>query len=323
MSGAFWCLVCEPGNKYSQTVEEGFNICSAALGADAEAGSTTLYARVEDDEVALCTLNKDKWPQYPLTIPFATGTELCFFVKGKNRIYLTGFTDGEEENDDEEIDPSMYDPRMIQAMKEQGLIPNSEDEDDSGSDGGSDDSELMAELLGGSSESDDATKVVEIPAEKKLPTKRVAEEQTAKAVAKKVKKEKEAPKALKEAVKPKEQPSKKPKQTKLASGTIVEDVKVGTGAMAKKGKNVGMRYVGRLASNNKVFDQNTGGKPFRFRLGAGEVIKGWDQGLEGMQVGGKRILRIPPSSGYGARGAPPTIPGNSTLLFECELVYVK
>lgn len=83
-----------------------------------------------------------------------------------------------------------------------------------------------------------------------------------------------------------------------------------------------MRYVGRL-QNGKQFDANTKGKPFAFKLGKGEVIGGWDEGLKGMQVGGERRLTIPPKMGYGARGAPPDIPGNSTLVFDVKLVEIK
>jgi FK506-binding nuclear protein len=76
-----------------------------------------------------------------------------------------------------------------------------------------------------------------------------------------------------------------------------------------------MRYIGKL-TNGKVFDKNVSGKPFNFRLGAGEVIKGWDQGIVGMKLGGERKLTIPAPLAYGKRGAPPQIPGNATLVFE-------
>ncbi|RKP22658.1 hypothetical protein SYNPS1DRAFT_19784, partial [Syncephalis pseudoplumigaleata] len=76
-----------------------------------------------------------------------------------------------------------------------------------------------------------------------------------------------------------------------------------------------MRYIGRLM-NGKVFDQNTKGKPFNFKLGKGEVIKGWDMGIEGMMLNGKRRLTIPAKLAYGSRGAPPDIPPNATLQFD-------
>lgn len=101
-------------------------------------------------------------------------------------------------------------------------------------------------------------------------------------------------------------------------GIVAEDLKVGTGPEAKRGKMVGMYYEGKLKSNNKTFDSTLNGKPFRFRLGTGEVIKGWDIGIEGMKVGGKRRLTIPPQMAYGSKGAGSDIPPNSHLVFDVE-----
>lgn len=126
--------------------------------------------------------------------------------------------------------------------------------------------------------------------------------------------------AAKETVKKDGKPTSK--KVTLPSGVIIEDVKVGTGPQAKAGNRLGMRYVGRL-QNGKQFDANTKGKPFTFKLGKGEVIGGWDQGLRGMQVGGERRLIIPPKQAYGARGAPPDIPKNATLVFDVKLVEIK
>ena len=86
---------------------------------------------------------------------------------------------------------------------------------------------------------------------------------------------------------------------------------------------VGMFYEGKLKSNGKTFDKNLGGKPFKFRLGAGEVIKGWDVGLDGIKVGGKRRLTIPASFAYGKQGAAPEIPPNATLVFDVECKAVN
>jgi FK506-binding nuclear protein len=116
-----------------------------------------------------------------------------------------------------------------------------------------------------------------------------------------------------------------PKSSRKTSkgGIQIEDIKEGTGPEAKPGTNVGMYYAGRLATNNKQFDACSSGKPFKFRLGKGEVIKGWEVGVNGLKVGGKRRLTIPPNMGYGAAGAPPDIPPNSTLVFDVECKYVK
>jgi FKBP-type peptidyl-prolyl cis-trans isomerase len=105
---------------------------------------------------------------------------------------------------------------------------------------------------------------------------------------------------------------------------VVKDLKVGTGKEAKKGDTVSVQYVGSLYHNNQVFDNSWDkGQPFSFPLGQGQVIPGWDKGVEGMKVGGRRELVIPPDQGYGAQGQPPTIPGGSTLVFVVDLEKVE
>jgi len=111
--------------------------------------------------------------------------------------------------------------------------------------------------------------------------------------------------------------------TKTASGLEYWDIKVGTGAVAQTGQQVKVDYTGWL-TNGKKFDSSVGtGRPFDFKLGAGNVIKGWDEGIVGMKVGGKRQLRIPPDLAYGEKGYPGAIPPNSTLIFDVRLVDVK
>lgn len=105
-----------------------------------------------------------------------------------------------------------------------------------------------------------------------------------------------------------------------------KDLVAGTGDEAVSGATVTMHYTGWLYSNGhrgEQFDSSLGGEPFPFTLGAGEVIEGWDRGIEGMKVGGKRELIIPPEMGYGASGFPPEIPPNSALIFEVELLDVQ
>lgn len=102
----------------------------------------------------------------------------------------------------------------------------------------------------------------------------------------------------------------------------IEDLKVGTGAEAKAGQQVTVHYVGTLTNGQKFDSSRDRNEGFDFALGAGQVIKGWDQGVAGMKVGGLRKLTIPPELGYGKSGYPPVIPPNSTLVFEVELLSV-
>lgn len=109
-----------------------------------------------------------------------------------------------------------------------------------------------------------------------------------------------------------------------ASGLQYRDDVVGTGAEARSGQRVAVHYTGTLHDNGRKFDSSRDrGKPFEFDLGAGEVIRGWDEGVAGMKVGGKRTLVIPAELGYGARGAGGVIPPNATLVFEVELLSTR
>lgn len=117
------------------------------------------------------------------------------------------------------------------------------------------------------------------------------------------------------------------KEVATPSGLAYDDTKVGTGAEAIAGKKVSVHYTGWLndkGKRGKKFDSSLDrGKPFSFMLGAGMVIKGWDEGVVGMKVGGKRTLLIPSKLGYGVRGAGSDIPPNADLIFDVELLEVK
>ncbi|KAF9338975.1 peptidylprolyl isomerase fpr4 [Linnemannia elongata] len=175
---------------------------------------------------------------------------------------------------------------------------NNDDDDDDDEDDSEDDEDEEPEPV--KKEAAPATKKQKVSEEKAIPIK---------------------PKQEATPVKVKEEPKKAHKKT-LPNGLVIEDTKAGEGARAKSGKKIGMRYIGRL-ENGKVFDKNTSGKPFSFKLGAGEVIKGWDLGIQGMQLNGERRLTIPPALAYGSQGAPPDIPRNATLVFEVKLVSLK
>lgn len=114
-------------------------------------------------------------------------------------------------------------------------------------------------------------------------------------------------------------------ETPEPADLIKEDISVGTGAEAKEGDKVKLAYTGRLLKTNFMFDTSVGPgkKPFEFVIGKGSAIKGWDVGIPGMKVGGKRKLTIPSRLAYGEKGHPPNIPGKATLVFEVELLAVN
>jgi FKBP-type peptidyl-prolyl cis-trans isomerase FkpA len=125
-------------------------------------------------------------------------------------------------------------------------------------------------------------------------------------------------------------PSDQPKQSTPASKPAanvtelkIEDSKVGDGAVAEAGKSVTVHYTGWLTDGTKFDSSKDHGQPFTFQLGAGQVIKGWDQGVAGMKVGGVRKLTIPSNLAYGENGAGGVIPPNATLVFEVELLGVN
>ncbi|KAI7818950.1 hypothetical protein BC939DRAFT_495611 [Gamsiella multidivaricata] len=244
-------------------------------------------------------------------------------AKGAKRI--ADFDGDEEDDDDSEEDPDFT-----------GEDDEDEDEDSDDEDNDGDDDNEQRENDDEDDSDSDEDEDEEEEEEEEVPTvkkqlvvepvpppakkQKVAEEKAVPVKAKEEHRKKEEPKDKEEPKKKEE--GKKDNIKTLPNGLIIEDVKVGNGARAKAGKKIGMRYIGRL-TNGKVFDKNTSGKPFQFNLGRGEVIKGWDLGIQGMQLGGERRLTIPSTLAYGEKGAPPSIPRNATLVFEVKLVTLK
>lgn len=111
--------------------------------------------------------------------------------------------------------------------------------------------------------------------------------------------------------------------TTTPSGLQYRDDKVGEGQEAKAGDLVAVHYTGTLADGKKFDSSRDRGQPFQFGLGAGQVIRGWDEGVAGMKIGGRRTLVIPPELGYGSRAMGNVIPANSTLVFDVELLGIR
>ncbi len=111
--------------------------------------------------------------------------------------------------------------------------------------------------------------------------------------------------------------------TTTATGLRYQDLAEGTGSEARAGNSVSVHYTGWLTDGSKFDSSRDRGTPLTFQLGAGRVIPGWEEGVAGMKVGGKRKLVIPSDLGYGTRGAPPVIPPNSTLVFDVELLEIR
>ena len=113
------------------------------------------------------------------------------------------------------------------------------------------------------------------------------------------------------------------KEVTTASGLKYQDIKIGTGASPKQGKTVSVHYVGTLTDGTKFDSSRDRNEPFSFAIGTGQVIKGWDEGVMGMKIGGVRRLMIPGNLAYGPEGRPPTIPPNATLNFDVELLGIN
>lgn len=286
-----------------------------ALAAEADA--------MEIETAVLCSLTYGKIEQTTVDVVLPAEREYLVQVVGKNPVHLLGnyidqrppdsapYSD-EEDSDDEDA----HDLREVSSDVE--VYPDELDVDEGRFEEIVEDEPPKESSKKRPRESDATDSGKLSKAEKKKQKKQKGEngeavEPPTPAKEEKGKKEK----------KEKGDKEKKPKgETKtLQGGVQAADHKIGTGPKAKAGDAVSVRYIGKL-QNGKVFDQNKSGKPFTFRLGKGEVIKGWDIGVAGMQAGGERLLTIPAPMAYGKK-AQQGIPANSTLIFEVRLVEIK
>ncbi|KAF8726519.1 hypothetical protein AX14_007764 [Amanita brunnescens Koide BX004] len=354
----FWSQELTPGKEEAIMPVADLKISNVALGdtlVDSNGRSTVkityaapVFSDEDEDEdedgddneddrkevtTILCSLSAGKFEHTTTDIVLEKGELYVFTVVGKNTVFLSG----------NYLDQAGVDNPPLDWM-------NSEDEEDL--------DELGSDVDMGSEELTDARleEVVEEPSKKLKRTREldiVADKEKSKVekknkklkgengqavavasgttqgaeAAKKEEKDDEDEKKVEQKEK-KEKKGKKDKsgevksvEKELPGGLKFREATVGSGPAAKKGNTVSMRYIGKL-QNGKVFDQNTKGKPFTFRLGQGEVIKGWDEGIVGMHVGGERKLTIPAHLAYGKKGTD-GIPPNSTLIFEVKLLEIK
>ncbi|KAF2011899.1 hypothetical protein BU24DRAFT_425730 [Aaosphaeria arxii CBS 175.79] len=314
----------------------------------------------EVEELVLCTLDPEKNYQQPLDITVGEHEEVYFVSSGTHDIFITGNyvlppddehddyddeddyeegdydlspdedeLDGASDSEEDELD-GLEDPRITEVDSEEEEAPKlvaakkgknkrpAESEEDLAN---------LDDLISRATKADSEEK------SKKQAKKIKKNDGQAVAVEPAKKDQKEDKKKVQFAKNlelgptgsPKVEEPKKdaaPSGPRTVQGVLIDDKKVGKGKAAKKGDKVEMRYIGKLKSNGKQFDANKKGKPFAFKLGVGEVIKGWDIGVAGMTAGGERRLTIPANLAYGKRGAPPDIPGNADLVFDIKCISI-
>ncbi|KAF4461858.1 FK506-binding 4 [Fusarium albosuccineum] len=293
------------------------------------------------ENFVVCTLDTERNYQQPLDITVNHGEKVFFVVTGTHTIYLTGNYIMDDDEDDEDEDD--YDLSPDELDYELG----GDESDESDELDGLEDPRVQ-EI---ESDEEEAPKLVPV---KKGKNKRAAEEavesldeliskddtKLSKKQQKKLKNNKgeavTAEDSKKDAKKvqfaknleqgptgsaEKAKQSKATTGVKVVQGVTIDDRTIGNGRTVKNGDTVGVRYIGKL-QNGQQFDANKKGKPFSFKAGKGQVIKGWDIGVVGMAIGGERRLTIPAHLAYGSRGMP-GIPANSTLVFDVKLLEIK
>ncbi|PIK53699.1 putative 46 kDa FK506-binding nuclear protein [Apostichopus japonicus] len=324
----FWGLTLEAGKHYSQSIEDSFHVSMAALELQYDYTDRSPRPPVQvmvqhhKKDFLLCSLIHGTLIQQPLDLDFTEGEQVTFYLEGSESSE-DGMEVSDEEGDaKEDLDETI--PSLQQLASGQDL----ESEDDESEE------EWTPVQKAESTKKRKSTEKTPTSQKKKKSEAKVKEEEEedqssedeedgdeediVDEMADLIKDIEENGNGGKEET---DESGKKSKK-KLSNGVVIEDTVVGDGKLARPLKMVGVYYKGTLAGRKQEFDSCLSGKPFRFRLGTKEVISGWDSGLAGMRVGGKRRLTIPPSQGYGKTRAG-SIPPNSTLVFDVELKEVR
>ncbi|KAI1341502.1 hypothetical protein F5Y15DRAFT_376293 [Xylariaceae sp. FL0016] len=317
-----------------------------ATSSDEDDDESVDSSDLEIEDLVVCTLDTERNYQQPLDITIGPDEEVFFVVKGTHVIHLTGnyIIDTDDNSDDEDEDDDDYD-LPLDGIDEYDTDDSEIDELDDVAD------PRITEV---DSDEEEAPKLVEAKGKNKRPAddevegldEMIAKEtKLSKKQQKKLKNNKGEAITKEEAAVVKEGPAKGDKKVqfaknleqgptgsaaaekgatlgvKVVQGVTIDDRKLGSGRQVKKGNSVEVRYIGKL-TNGKVFDSNKKGKPFSFKAGTGQVIKGWDIGVQGMAIGGERRLTIPANLAYGSKSQP-GIPGNSELVFDVKLLSIK
>ncbi|KAI1127705.1 hypothetical protein F5Y10DRAFT_242201 [Nemania abortiva] len=312
---------------------------------------------MEIEELVLCTLDTERNYQQPLDITIGAEEQVFFIVKGTHAIHLTGnflvdvdnVSDSDDEDDEDyelpdgingiddydsdseadELD-DIQDPRIteVDSDEEEEAPKLVESKKGKNKRPAEDEAESLDDMIAKANAADQSK--LSKKQQKKLKNNKgeaVAKEE-AKAEASKEASTK-GDKKVQFAKNLEQGPTGPAAATekgatlgvKVVGGVTIDDRKIGSGRAVKKGNRVDVRYIGKL-TDGKVFDSNKKGKPFSFKAGSGEVIKGWDIGIQGMSVGGERRLTIPAHLAYGSKGQP-GIPANSQLIFDIKLLGIK
>lgn len=302
----------DESKKVEHKSEKPLHITMAALDPLSESDSfVPVVLQKGDKKFIICTLSKTASVlQQPLNLEINPGETVKFYLDSKiGTIHLTGYYLNDECSHDYNGEPHLIDSQNCELDDiDSDLVETDDDdfdiEDDDDDDNDSDDDD----------DDDHEEEAKEV--QKRKNNLKSSQEPSKKA------KNEAVPKLVSNEDIKKEIKEKDNQVKTLPGGVLIKDIRIGNGPVAKKGKHIQVYYSGKLKSNGKQFDSCTSGKPFKFRLGAGEVIKGWDIGFENMKVGGKRNLEIPASMAYGSKKIP-GIPPNSTLIFDVELKSVS
>ena len=347
-------LQVDVSNKYVKIVDNPFKITNVTLGPKCQKGEkvTLMLQQGNDDAYALCTLESGSINQYQMNLSFEIGEEITFYLdsdKLSDKVHLTGMYLGEEIPSDfdfdEEDEDDEEDDSEIDYFDDEEEHSDLDDDEEEICDFPGNKAVRMNEVEEFStSDSEEELSAEEMPQEQRKPQapsskkpEQQAKQQQQQQQQQQSDEGKKGKKRESEPAQPVSNKKQKPngqeqktkgeeeedssKLKKFPNGLVVQEVSKGKGALIKEGSRVGIYYTGKL-QNGKVFDSKTSGKPLMFTVGKKHVIPGMEQGIVGMNYGGKRVITIPPQLGYGKQSQP-GIPSNSTLIFEITALESK